>query len=119
MTYSEQLKSPLWQKKRLEIFERDGFCCKGCNSSQNQIHVHHGVYIKGLMAWEYDSKYLHTLCSDCHSLTTMFMKDIYNTIGECNPNDLWDLDWLFKSIRNGDLEKLRIFAINIENNEWV
>ena len=30
MNYSEQLKSPKWQKKRLEIMQRDKFTCQLC-----------------------------------------------------------------------------------------
>jgi len=32
MTYAEQLKSPKWQKKRLNIMERDQFRCQDCGS---------------------------------------------------------------------------------------
>ena len=30
MGYSEKLKDPRWQKKRLEILERDNFRCQYC-----------------------------------------------------------------------------------------
>ncbi len=30
MTYSEKLRDPRWQKKRLQIFERDGWKCRVC-----------------------------------------------------------------------------------------
>jgi len=29
-TYAEKLKHPLWQRKRLEILNRDGFKCAQC-----------------------------------------------------------------------------------------
>jgi 5-methylcytosine-specific restriction endonuclease McrA len=32
-TYSELLKSPKWQKKRLEIMSRDKFTCKKCGDT--------------------------------------------------------------------------------------
>lgn len=66
MTYAEQLKSPKWQKKRLEILERDKFTCLACGDTEKQLHVHHGIYIKNKMAWEYENITLHTLCNSCH-----------------------------------------------------
>lgn len=66
-TYSEKLRSPQWQKKRLEIFKRDKFKCKKCGDTDTQLHVHHKEYIDGNDPWEYDNKYLVTLCEDCHS----------------------------------------------------
>lgn len=68
MNYNEQLKSPLWQKKRLEIMQRDNFTCQGCGSTENQLHVHHYVYKEGLKAWEHDTKLLSTMCEKCHSI---------------------------------------------------
>jgi hypothetical protein len=66
--YSEQYKSPLWQKKRLEILERDEFRCTSCKSEDKQLHVHHKEYIKGRSVWDYDNSYLITLCDECHEL---------------------------------------------------
>ena len=66
MTYAEQLKSPKWQKKRLEILERDNFECRNCGEKDKQLHVHHGAYISGYKVWDYHEWSLHTLCKDCH-----------------------------------------------------
>lgn len=65
MSYSEQLKDPRWQRKRLEILQRDGFACRNCGDKEKELHVHHIVYIKGMAPWEYDQSLL-TLCTDCH-----------------------------------------------------
>lgn len=86
MTYAEQLKSPKWQKKRLEILERDNFTCTSCGSTEKQLHVHHGAYLGGLKLWEYDNRMLHTLCAGCHSDIS---DEIYETnvaIGEMEQN---------------------------------
>jgi len=67
--YSKMYKDPRWQRKRLEIMERDGFCCASCGSGENDgvtLNVHHKVYEKGKMAWEYDDARLVTLCKNCH-----------------------------------------------------
>ena len=69
-SYSELLKDPRWQKKRLEIMQRDKFECRACESSDTTLHVHHMVYHKGLMPWEYDNHDLMTLCEKCHEAMT-------------------------------------------------
>lgn len=115
MTYSDQLKHPKWQRKRLEIYQRDNFTCLVCGNTERQLQVHHGVYIKGLMAWEYDNKYLHTVCDPCHKTTGKFLESIYLHIGETNPSLLWDLEWIFKWIKSGGAEVLRKWIIETEN----
>jgi hypothetical protein len=65
MTYAEQLKDPRWQKKRLEILERDKWTCIYCNDTETTLHVHHSEYSKGY-AWEAGSYYLRTVCEHCH-----------------------------------------------------
>jgi 5-methylcytosine-specific restriction endonuclease McrA len=66
MTYKEQLKSPKWQKKRLEIMQRDNWKCVLCGMDDRQLQVHHKEYIKGFKAWEYPDILLITLCDICH-----------------------------------------------------
>lgn len=66
MDYSEKLKDPRWQKKRLRILERDGWKCKGCSSSDKTLHVHHLFYFKVKEPWEIPNGFLFTLCEDCH-----------------------------------------------------
>ena len=67
LTYTEQLASPHWQRKRLEILNERGFQCEECFSEDKQLHVHHRQYIRGRMAWEYDNDMLGVLCKDCHA----------------------------------------------------
>jgi hypothetical protein len=67
-TYSELLKDPKWQKKRLDILNRDNFRCCQCGSVKNTLHVHHQYYIKGNMPWEYPDDSLITLCEFCHEV---------------------------------------------------
>lgn len=76
-TYSELLRSPLWQKKRLEIFERDNYTCQYCGSTTKELHVHHKTYKKGANPWEYDNDDLISLCHDCHEYETNDKKDLY------------------------------------------
>ena len=64
--YLQKLKDPRWQKKRLEIFERDEFTCQFCQSPDNTLHVHHRLYLKGSDPWDYNADDLVTLCESCH-----------------------------------------------------
>lgn len=66
MTYSNLLKDPRWQKKRLEVLERDDWTCLSCGDSTSTLHVHHGFYRKNCSPWEYPNSSLHTLCEECH-----------------------------------------------------
>jgi len=66
MTYSEKLKDPRWQKKRLQILERDAWVCSECYSGVKTLHVHHKYYTPNTEPWDYDESALTTLCEDCH-----------------------------------------------------
>lgn len=65
-TYSDKLKSPIWQKKRLEILERDSFKCVICEDNSKTLHVHHVYEDYSINPWEHDIDTLITLCEDCH-----------------------------------------------------
>lgn len=68
MTYAEKLKDPRWQKKRLEIMQRDNFTCRYCGSKDKSLVVHHVLYEHNMEPWEYDGHKLMTLCEECHSI---------------------------------------------------
>lgn len=69
MNYSDKLKSPKWQKKRLEIMDRDNFKCRTCLDDKKTLHVHHIFYdSKYKNPWDYPNCLLITLCDDCHTL---------------------------------------------------
>lgn len=67
MTYSDKLKDPRWQRKRLEIMQRDDFTCRNCGAKDKTLNIHHIRYLKGLEPWEYKEFYLVTLCEECHT----------------------------------------------------
>ena len=75
ITYSEKLKDPRWQKKRLEILNRDKFTCQNCGDETKTLHVHHKLYIHGCEPWDYEDKYLLTLCYSCHEDEEVAMKE--------------------------------------------
>jgi hypothetical protein len=66
MTYIEKLKDPRWQRKRLQILERDNWTCRSCGDNQGTLHVHHMLYIKNLDPWDYKDGAYQTLCDYCH-----------------------------------------------------
>lgn len=66
LNYSEKLKDPRWQKKRLEILERDNWTCRGCGGKETTLHVHHIAYLSGIEPWDIPDGFLITLCKTCH-----------------------------------------------------
>ncbi len=75
MTYAEKLKDPRWQRKRLLIFERDNWTCLRCNSKTNNLQVHHKKYFPGCDPWEYEDRFLETLCVNCHEIEHEIIKE--------------------------------------------
>lgn len=70
MTYSQKLKHPSWQRKRLEILSRDNFTCQFCGSGEHDgtnLQVHHVVY-RRREPWDYPNDLYQTLCEDCHQV---------------------------------------------------
>lgn len=98
MTYSDQLKHPKWHRKRLEILERDNYKCRECGRSDLKLHIHHGYYKKGVMAWDYDNKYLHTLCEKCHKDYHYFLDKLMELSGEMLPSAIQYLYKILESI---------------------
>ena len=80
MNYSEMLKSPLWQKRRLEIMERDKWKCCLCNTDDKQLHVHHTYYDSELNLWDYDDESMVTVCLDCHKNIHKELNKIFGII---------------------------------------
>ncbi len=62
--YSKKLRDPRWQKKRLEVLERDNWKCKKCGDDKHELHVHHLRYSGE--PWDVELEDLDTLCALCH-----------------------------------------------------
>ena len=77
--FFEQYKDPRWQKKRLEILQRDEFKCRSCRDDLSTLHVHHFFYDPDLTPWEYENDKLITLCETCHEAYHYLSK--HKTIG--------------------------------------
>ena len=79
MTYKEKLLDPRWQKKRLEILNRDEFMCQSCGDTTSTLHVHHKYY-ENIEPWDYSINSLITLCADCHEQESFSEKQYSNLI---------------------------------------
>ncbi|HUX44124.1 MAG TPA: hypothetical protein VMV57_05170 [Terracidiphilus sp.] len=63
--YNEKLKDPRWQRRRLEIFQRDNWQCQLCSRTDLELHVHH-LYRTTENPWDEPDLHLLTVCRLCH-----------------------------------------------------
>jgi hypothetical protein len=73
--YAQKLLDPRWQKKRLEILQRDEWCCQQCFDNESTLHVHHRRYIYGRDPWDYPDQLLVALCASCHEEEGAMMQE--------------------------------------------
>jgi len=68
MAYKDDLENINWQRRRLEIFERDNWTCqcKSCEKLTDKMYVHHYLYFGDLKPWLYPNDMLIILCRNCH-----------------------------------------------------
>lgn len=76
MTYKDKLLHPKWQKKRLEVMNRDNFICTCCGNESKSLQVHHDKY-EGSNPWDTRIEYLRTVCYKCHSILEFMKKNIF------------------------------------------
>lgn len=82
MSYLDKLKDPRWQKKRLEILNRDEWTCTFCDAKDTTLNVHHISYFNE--PWDAPNTHLITLCEDCHKAETDDLKEVIKRL----PNQL-------------------------------
>jgi len=89
--YWKLLKDARWQRKRLEIMERDNFTCRSCGKSDKDegttLNVHHAYYIKGRKPWEYAPNLLTTICSECHELRHQWKREVDEAIARLSKSE--------------------------------
>lgn len=100
--YAELRRDPRWQKRRLEIMERDEFKCVRCGDDGRTLNVHHAYYVPGRSPWQYLSFALSTLCTSCH-------RDHHDAAQSDDPEDFgfdaWEqeMEWLLRgNTKNAD-----------------
>ncbi len=87
-TYSEKLSDPRWQRRRTEIYARDGWRCVWCKDGTTNLQVDHKRYIKGREPWESPDSDLQTLCKTCHARVTELRRRVSDLLGEFNVYEL-------------------------------
>jgi len=110
--YKELLKHPKWQKKRLEILNRDSWKCNKCGADDIELNVHHLSYSD--KPWLVNDDQLITLCVNCH-------KDEHDRI-KLNVSQkhfviLIQNPHLFKRFINNDDKYVRDLALFISENQ--
>jgi hypothetical protein len=73
--YLAKLKDPRWQKKRLEILQRDNWSCQRCLDDSSTLNVHHRKYLDSVEIWDYPNELLITLCDNCHENEKLKMSE--------------------------------------------
>lgn len=100
--YRAKLRDPRWQRKRLEILQRDGFKCRICEESKLELQIHHLKYSEN--PWEGEDKHKVTLCKQCHR-RQKFYKEIMELIDDYVqeiPDEVFavQLGWLVKTLES-------------------
>jgi len=65
LSYSEKLRDPRWQKKRLQVMERDDWECRLCGDGSTTLNIHHLSYHGD--PWDSPDDELICICEHCHS----------------------------------------------------
>lgn len=112
-TYSEKLRDPRWQKKRLQILERDGFKCCNCGDKETELQIHHYYYNSDL-PWECDDLSMVTLCKHCHWIEETYKKKGYLIMKTIKNQNLYFCYGL-----NKISEKIILFFYVNENKEVI
>src|SRR3990167_1545224 len=68
MKYTDQLRHPKWQKRRLEVLQRAEFRCECCGDREKTLHIHHKFYKPKAMVWEYEDDEMLAVCALCHQI---------------------------------------------------
>jgi hypothetical protein len=119
LTYAEKLKDPRWQRKRLEVLERDKWMCVECKSTILTLHVHHIKYTVD-MPWEEPIKHLTTLCEQCHEFEEQLKENAFLKKHSQQANitciNLWRMVNVLSFTGKNHPDKLRLIK-NLMNQE--
>ena len=79
-SYQKKLTHPQWQKKRLEVLQRDNFTCRSCGSTEKELHVHHIYYLPNKLPESYPLSAYISLCFECHQMEEDNLKLLSDTL---------------------------------------
>lgn len=114
MTYSEKLRDPRWQKKRLEILNRHQFSCTLCGDQETELHIHHKSYAMGAEPWEYEDDNLTSLCRYCH-----FITENLGSLPLIVAKRVFGDDVHFFVIHANPLKSITVFRVSVNNPEHI
>jgi hypothetical protein len=94
-TYSDKLRDPRWQRKRLEVLQQHGFKCDMCGCKDDELHVHHINYHKGADPWEYQDNEFKVFCKLHHEIVEDTIRVARHAISCGLPSTIVsELDWV-------------------------
>ena len=120
MTYAQQLRHPLWQRRRLQVFQLANFTCVRCGSTSRELHAHHKTYIRDRLAWEYPDNLLECLCDPCHEQAHAQKARLELLIAQRPSSELPVLARLFQKLGQAmstDEHAIRVDALNALQDE--
>jgi len=103
--YGDALQSPLWQRRRLEVLQRDNFTCTLCTDNRTQLAVHHLSYAG--KPWEVNIDDLKTVCVHCHAI--IHELDKYEILEVCKRQSANGKCWEIVVFTTTDLFFLYLF----------
>ena len=113
--FEDQYNHPMWQKKRFEILKRDKWKCRLCDSENNQLHVHHRYYKRGVKLWEYKNTCYITACHSCHEYLHKVQDELNHSLSLIDPMKLEcfaksNLKKVSQLLFNGELDAVKKYA---------
>jgi hypothetical protein len=119
MTYSQKLKDPRWQRRRLQVLEAANWKCERCEAADKTLHVHHNFYRSKSEPWEYPSHAFAALCEECHELAEVDRRELQSCI-----ESIYEAEFAAVNLHSalGLLKGLRMFnalGINPKHTERI
>ena len=108
MTYSEKLRDPRWQKRRLQLFEAANWTCESCGTKTETLHAHHGYYKRKTEPWDYPDYTMHVLCESCHGEMQALLESTHHFIGCYSKQELRSLNHILDTMRHSHTEDGRL-----------
>lgn len=118
MTYAEKLKDPRWQRKRLEVMQRDDFKCRDCGTPDQQLTVHHCHYERG-EPWKTNASFLLTLCGDCHKTRQIHEDELKRAIGSLIASSQIDDVMYFRDSAVQQVETGKCLCPVVSDGNWI
>lgn len=117
--FLERYKDPRWQKLRLLKMEQVDFECECCGSKDITLNIHHKLYVKGAMPWEYGLGELECLCENCHNEKYRLKNILQNEISKVDTGIMEELLGYCYVINMHENDDLEIELVSYEMAEGI